>query len=63
MRWLPRGYGGKRRSPEEFKRDGWREQGVLVIDANDERLTWPDREFVRQIGEKLYGRKPQKGGK
>ena len=31
MRWDPHGYGGKRRSPDRVKRDGWREQGVLAI--------------------------------
>jgi hypothetical protein len=25
------GFGGKRRSPEEIKREGWREQKVLVV--------------------------------
>jgi hypothetical protein len=55
MKWHPRGYGGERRSPEEVKRDGWREQGLLVVDPNDQRLSWPDREFIRQLGEKLYG--------
>ncbi|MGD9506962.1 MAG: hypothetical protein AB7I59_04550 [Geminicoccaceae bacterium] len=55
MRWLPRGYGGERRPPEEVKREGWREQGVLVISPVDPRLTWPERELVRQLGEKLYG--------
>ena len=55
MRWAPRGYGGERRPPEQVKCDGWREQGVLVVAANDERLTWPERELVRQLGEKLYG--------
>ena len=34
MRWAPHGYGGKRRQPEDIKRDGWKIQGVLVIDAN-----------------------------
>ena len=57
MRWLPRGYGGTRRPPEEIKREGWRQQGVLVVDTNDDRLSWPERELVRQLGEKLYGRK------
>jgi hypothetical protein len=57
---FPRGYGGKRRSPEEIKREGWREHGVLVIDPNDERLSWPDRELVREIGERLYGRKQRR---
>ena len=55
MRWAPRGYGGERRPPDQVKREGWREQGVLVVAANDERLTWPERELVRQLGEKLYG--------
>lgn len=55
MRFMPKGYGGYRRGPEEVKRDGWREQGVLAVAINDHRLTWPERELVRQLGEKLYG--------
>ena len=57
MNWLPRGYGGERRSPETVKREGWREQGVLVVSPEDQRLSWPERELVRQLGEKLYGRR------
>jgi hypothetical protein len=45
-----------RRSPEEIKRDGWHELGLLAISIDDHRLTWPERELVRQLGEKLYGR-------
>ena len=55
MRWSPYGYGGERRPPEQVKRECWREQGVLVIAENDDRLTWPEREMIRQLGEKLYG--------
>ena len=33
--------------PEEVKRDGWREQGVLAVSVDDQRLTWPERELVR----------------
>jgi len=62
MRWAPRGYGGARRAPEEVKRDGWREQNILVVAANDDRLTWPERELVRQLGEKLYGPKGARHG-
>jgi len=59
MRWVPRGYGGERRSPEEIKREGWRGEGLLVVSDTDPRLTWPERELVRQLGAKLYGqRKP-----
>lgn len=55
MRFTPKGYGGHRRNSDEVKRDGWREQGVLAVAIDDHRLTWPERELVRQLGEKLYG--------
>jgi hypothetical protein len=44
-----------RRPAEEVKRDGWRDQGLLAVSVDDQRLTWPEREFIRQIGDKLYG--------
>ncbi len=59
MRWSPRGYGGQRRSPDDVKRDGWREQRVLAVSIDDARLTWPERELIRQLGEKLYGDRNQ----
>ena len=46
MKWAPRGFGGERRPPEHIKREGWQAQRVLVIEADDERLTWPERELV-----------------
>ena len=55
MRYAPKGYGGKRRDPERVKREGWREQQLLAVSLDDHRLTWPERELVRQLGEKLYG--------
>ncbi|OHC75207.1 MAG: hypothetical protein A3G18_09645 [Rhodospirillales bacterium RIFCSPLOWO2_12_FULL_58_28] len=55
MRRFPKGYGGARRDPEQIKREGWKEQGVLVIAEDDRRLTWPEREVVRQLGVRLYG--------
>ncbi len=58
MRLTPRGYGGQRRDPDQVKRDGWKEQGVLAIAIDDQRLTWPERELIRQLGEKLYGKRP-----
>ena len=57
MRQFPKGYGGERTPPEKVKRDGWREQGILVITEDDQRLTWPERELVRQLGAKLYGKR------
>ena len=59
MKWHPRGYGGERRHPERVKRDGWLEQGLLAVSLDDQRLTWVERELVKQLGEKLYGRRPQ----
>lgn len=61
MRWHPRGYGGARRDPERVKQDGWREQGLLAVAVDDHRLTWPERELVRQLGEKLYGPRANEG--
>jgi hypothetical protein len=60
MRFAPKGYGGHRRDPEQVKREGWREQGVLAVSVNDDRLTWPEQELVRQLGEKLYGTNARK---
>ena len=62
MRWNPRGLGGERRSPDQVKREGWREQGVLAVSVEDGRLTWPERELVRQLAEKLYGKQLRNGG-
>jgi len=44
-----------RMDAEQVKRDGWRDQGILVISVDDSRLDWVQREIVKQIGEKLYG--------
>jgi hypothetical protein len=62
MRWVPRGFGGDRTAPDQIKREGWQEQGVLVVDADDERLTWPERQLVRQLGDRLYGRAANRQG-
>ncbi len=60
MSYFPKGYGGRRRDPDQVKREGWKEQGVLAVSLDDDRLTWPERELVRQLGEKLYGSRPEK---
>ena len=43
-------------NPDQVKREGWKEQGLLAVALDDQRLTWPERELVRQLGEKLYGK-------
>lgn len=46
---------------ETMKRDGWRGQHILVVAETDERLDFVEREFIRRIGERLYG-ESRKGG-
>jgi len=60
MSFTPRGFGGTRRDPDQVKREGWREVGLFAVLLEDDRLTWPERELVRQLGERLYGKRPAK---
>ena len=45
----------RRGDPEQVKRDGWIKQHLAAISLDEHQLTWPERELVRQIGERLYG--------
>jgi hypothetical protein len=40
---------------EAAKRQGWREQHILVVSEEDERLDFLERQLIRSIGERLYG--------
>jgi hypothetical protein len=40
---------------EATKRQGWREQHILVIAQDDRRLSPWERELIHSIGERLYG--------
>ena len=42
---------------EAIKQTGWRDQHILVVSEEDVRLDFVEREFVRRIGERLYGGK------
>lgn len=42
---------------DAVKEAGWREQHILVVSEQDERLDFVEREFVRRIGDRLYGGK------
>jgi hypothetical protein len=49
---------------EAVKRQGWRNEHILVVNERDERLDFVEREFIRRIGERLYGdRRYSEGGK
>ena len=41
---------------DAVKRDGWQKNQILVAALDDERLGMIDREFVKQIGNRLYGK-------
>ena len=42
---------------ETVKQSGWRDQNILVVSEQDDRLDFVEREFVRRIGDRLYGGK------
>ena len=42
---------------EAIKQTGWRDQHILVVSEEDKRLDFVEREFVRRLGERLYGGK------
>jgi hypothetical protein len=44
---------------EAEKRTGWRQHGILVVAERDPRLTWAERELVRQLGTNLYGQRSE----
>ena len=46
---------------EADKPAGLRRYGILVVALADPRLTWPERELVRQLGARLYGRRSEDG--
>jgi hypothetical protein len=43
---------------EALRRRAWRQDGVLSLRDGDDRLSWPERELVRQLGDRLYGARP-----
>ncbi len=43
---------------EAAKRQGWREQHILVVSEEDERLDFLERQLIHSIGERLYGQRP-----
>lgn len=49
-------YAPKPMDGEAIKRQAYRDQGILVVRVDDHRVSWPEREVLRQVAEKLYGR-------
>lgn len=40
---------------DAIKQTGWRDQHILVVSEQDDRLDFVEREFIRRLGERLYG--------
>ena len=45
---------------EKLKREGWNNDGILVVKIDDERLNWAEKELIKQIGDKIYKNKNNK---
>lgn len=39
---------------EKLKREGWQDHRILVVHADDDRLTWVERQVVEIIGKRIY---------
>ena len=44
---------------DAIKEQGWRDQHILVVNVEDTRLDFCERQLVRRIGERLYGKGAQ----
>jgi hypothetical protein len=45
---------------EKVKKEGWNKEGILVVKIDDERLSWPEKEIIKQIGNKIYNSRNKK---
>lgn len=46
---------GRQVDYEALKRNGYRDQGIVVVKLDDHRLNDFERQFLKNIGGKLYG--------
>lgn len=49
------------RDVDAVKKNAFLDFNMLVVSVDDPRLAWPEREILKQVGEKLYGKKPAGG--
>lgn len=42
---------------EELKHDAWSQHRILVVQADDPRINWIERQIIESIGARLYGRR------
>lgn len=58
---IPRGYpsplkGPSRMDCDAIKTNAFHDQGILVVDLDNKNLPWQERELLKAIGERLYGK-------
>lgn len=41
---------------EAIKRHAFHDQGILIVKMDDPKLSWTDKEILRAVGERLYGK-------
>ena len=46
---------GTSRPVASLEAEAWHRHGRLAIMWDDRRLTWPEREFLKSLGERLFG--------
>lgn len=42
---------------ESVKREGFNQHGILVVSVDDQRLSWIERDFIKKLGDRIYGKK------
>lgn len=42
---------------ESMVRDGWHKHGLLVVSPDDAQLDWVEKRLIRNIAERLYGKR------
>ena len=42
---------------EAMKKNGFHDQGILVVHLDDDRIGWVERQMLLNVGEKLYGKR------
>lgn len=47
---------------EDVKRRGWHEDRIIVIDMNNDRMDFVEREIFKAWADKRYGEKPKRTG-
>lgn len=40
---------------ERVKKNAF-DEGILVVKLDDPRIAWPERQMLKQVGERIYGR-------